>query len=60
MTIALHTLHPSFGAEVLGVDLDEQQIAFSRRFGPREQTIKHIATNEFGPLRGLVSHHRRR
>ena len=76
MTIALHRLHPHFGAEVLGVNptapvdgetfgrildafneysvlvfrdqplTDAQQIAFSRRFGPLEQTIKHIATNE--------------
>jgi alpha-ketoglutarate-dependent 2,4-dichlorophenoxyacetate dioxygenase len=73
MSLTTRTLHPLFGAEIVGVDVktvddptfravvaafneysvllfrgqsltDEQQIAFSRRFGPLETTIRSIAT----------------
>jgi alpha-ketoglutarate-dependent 2,4-dichlorophenoxyacetate dioxygenase len=73
MTLALHSLHPCFGVEVLGVDVrrvddrtfkeiaeafdehsvllfrgqrvsDQEQIAFSERFGPLESTIRSIAS----------------
>ena len=73
MSLTTRTLHPLFGAEIVGVDVktvdelvfqelvaafnersvllfrgqsltDEEQVAFSRRFGPLETTIRSINT----------------
>jgi alpha-ketoglutarate-dependent 2,4-dichlorophenoxyacetate dioxygenase len=75
MALATRSLHPSFGAEILDVDVkrldettfrevaaafnehsvllfrgqsltDEEQIAFSERFGPLETTIRSINTQD--------------
>jgi len=82
MALAIRPLHPSFGAELCGVDVrrvddavfaeivaafeehsvllfrgqtidDEEQIAFSRRFGPLETTIRTIASE--APTRPEIS-----
>ena len=78
MSLTTRKLHPLFGAEIVGIDVegvdeptfkalveafdeysvlvfrgrfltDEQQIAFSRRFGPLETTIRSIATQNGTP-----------
>ena len=78
MSLTTRTLHPLFGAEIVGVDVkivdeatfqeivaafnehsvllfrgqsltDEEQVAFSRRFGPLEVTIRSINTLESTP-----------
>ncbi|MFI5326570.1 MAG: TauD/TfdA dioxygenase family protein [Candidatus Rokuibacteriota bacterium] len=78
MSLTTRTLHPQFGAEIVGVDVkiadeptfqeivaafnghsvllfrgqsltDEEQVAFSRRFGPLEVTIRSINTLESTP-----------
>jgi alpha-ketoglutarate-dependent 2,4-dichlorophenoxyacetate dioxygenase len=78
MSLTMRTLHPLFGAEIVGVDVksvddrtfraivdafdehsvllfpgqsltDEQQIEFSRRFGPLETTIRSIASQSGTP-----------
>jgi alpha-ketoglutarate-dependent 2,4-dichlorophenoxyacetate dioxygenase len=75
MTLSIRPIHPSFGAEILGVDLrrvddpgfariraafeehsvlvfhdqrlsDEEQIAFSQRFGPLEETTRSVAVHD--------------
>ncbi|MFI5326843.1 MAG: TauD/TfdA dioxygenase family protein, partial [Candidatus Rokuibacteriota bacterium] len=78
MSLTTRTLHPLFGAEIVGVNVksvdettfqaivaafnehsvllfrgqsltDEEQVAFSRRFGPLEVTIRSINTLENTP-----------